>query len=182
MISMSLSRLAAPLASASFLLAACGGATAPSATAAPTATPTTAAATATPTASATAATTAKTGMWTVNNTSKATVRVREQLVGVNLPSDDVGFNQPGPGCTGHLPERQRGRQGIRGTMGNRLALNLVIQTVQEGPVGKRGGGRIRPEILAHHSALVHQRMRIEALLDLDGIDVLTGAQDHVARP
>jgi polyisoprenoid-binding protein YceI len=89
MISMSLSRLAAPLASASFLLAACGGATAPSATAAPTATPTTAAATATPTASATAATTAKTGMWTVNNTSKATVRVREQLVGVNLPSDAV---------------------------------------------------------------------------------------------
>ena len=89
MISISLSRLAAPLASASFLLAACGGATAPSATAAPTATPTTAAATATPTASATAATTATTGTWTVNNTSKATVRVREQLVGVNLPSDAV---------------------------------------------------------------------------------------------
>ena len=89
MISRYLSRFAAPLASASFLLAACGGATAPSATAAPTATPTTAAATATPTASATAATTATTGTWTVNNTSKATVRVREQLVGVNLPSDAV---------------------------------------------------------------------------------------------
>ncbi|HEY3127356.1 MAG TPA: YceI family protein, partial [Candidatus Limnocylindria bacterium] len=30
-----------------------------------------------------------TGTWAVSNTSKATVRVREQLVGVNLPSDAV---------------------------------------------------------------------------------------------
>jgi len=30
-----------------------------------------------------------TGTWTVSDTSKATVRVREQLVGVNLPSDAV---------------------------------------------------------------------------------------------
>lgn len=72
-----------PLAIVSFLLAACGGAAAPSATVAPTATATTAAATTTPSASA------ATGTWTVSNTSKATVRVREQLVGVNLPSDAV---------------------------------------------------------------------------------------------
>lgn len=49
---------------------------------------TVAAATATPTPSATTTTTT-TGTWTVSNTSKATVRVREQLVGVNLPSDAV---------------------------------------------------------------------------------------------
>ena len=82
MIIPSLSRIVVPLATASFLLAACGGATAPSATVAPAAT--TAAATATAAASS-----ATTGTWTVSNTSKATVRVREQLVGVNLPSDAV---------------------------------------------------------------------------------------------
>jgi polyisoprenoid-binding protein YceI len=77
-----------PLAAASLLLAACGGAAAPSATTQPTATATVATATATP--SATAGTTAATtGTWKVSNTSKATVRVREQLVGVNLPSDAV---------------------------------------------------------------------------------------------
>jgi polyisoprenoid-binding protein YceI len=86
MISRNLARIVAPLAVASLLLAACGGAAAPSATAAPTATATTAAATATPTQGATTATT---GTWTVSNASKATVRVREQLVGVNLPSDAV---------------------------------------------------------------------------------------------
>ncbi len=84
MISRHFSRTAVPLAIASFLVAACGGAAAPSATVAPTATATTAAATTTPSASA-----AATGTWTVSNTSKATVRVREQLVGVNLPSDAV---------------------------------------------------------------------------------------------
>ena len=77
-----LTRVALSLATASFLLAACGGAAAPSATVAPTAT--TAAATATAAASS-----APTGTWTVSNASKATVRVREQLVGVNLPSDAV---------------------------------------------------------------------------------------------
>jgi polyisoprenoid-binding protein YceI len=87
MISRYLSRTLVPVATASFVLAACGGAAAPS-TSAPTATATTAAATATPTPS-TATTTATTGTWTVSNTSKATVRVREQLVGVNLPSDAV---------------------------------------------------------------------------------------------
>jgi len=83
MISRYLSRTLVPLATASFLLAACGGAAAPSSTVAPTAT--VAATTATPTASATTTT----GTWIVSNTSKATVRVREQLVGVNLPSDAV---------------------------------------------------------------------------------------------
>ena len=86
MISRYLSRIATPLATASFLLAACGGAVAPSATAGPTATVTTADVTATPSPSASAGTT---GTWTVSDTSKATVRVREQLVGVNLPSDAV---------------------------------------------------------------------------------------------
>lgn len=89
MISRCLSRVVAPLATASFLFAACGGGATPSATAQTTATATTAAATATAAPSATAATTATTGTWTVSNTSKATVRVREQLVGVNLPSDAV---------------------------------------------------------------------------------------------
>jgi len=80
-------RIALPLAAASLLLAVCGGAAvAPSATPAPTAV----ASTATPTAtSATSVTTIASGTWTISDTSKATVRVREQLVGVNLPSDAV---------------------------------------------------------------------------------------------
>jgi polyisoprenoid-binding protein YceI len=81
-----------PLATASVLFGACGGAAvAPSATPAPTAVASTATAapTAAATASATTATTVTTPTWTVSNTSKATVRVREQLVGVNLPSDAV---------------------------------------------------------------------------------------------
>jgi len=85
------SRIAAPVAIVSLLLAACGGAAvAPSATTAPTAVATTAPApTVTTTPSATSATTNTTGTWTISDTSKATVRVREQLVGVNLPSDAV---------------------------------------------------------------------------------------------
>ena len=80
-------RFVAPLATITVLLAACGGAAAPSATAAPTAAATTSAP---PSASATTnSTTLTTGIWTVSSTSKATVRVREQLVGVNLPSDAV---------------------------------------------------------------------------------------------
>jgi polyisoprenoid-binding protein YceI len=68
------------------LVAACGGAATLDA---PTATPT-ATATATTTATATAAgTTASAGAWTVTDKSKATIRVREQLVGVSLPSDAV---------------------------------------------------------------------------------------------
>jgi len=100
MISRPFTRVAAPLAAATFLLAACGGAAAsPSASAAattaaarstPTATASTPATTATASAATTTATTsAATGTWTISDTSKATVRVREQLVGVNLPSDAV---------------------------------------------------------------------------------------------
>jgi polyisoprenoid-binding protein YceI len=70
--------MAAALA-AGMLVAACGPAT----LATPTATPT-----ATSTATA-AATTASAGAWTVTDKSKATIRVREQLVGVSLPSDAV---------------------------------------------------------------------------------------------
>jgi polyisoprenoid-binding protein YceI len=89
MISRYLLRIAVPLAGISFLLAACGGAATPSASTAATAAATTAAPTSSPSASATAATTTTTGTWTVSDTSKATVRLREQLVGVNLPSDAV---------------------------------------------------------------------------------------------
>ena len=65
---------------AGMLVAACGGSAAVE-------TPT---ATATTTATATAAaTTASAGTWTVTDKSKATIRVREQLVGVSLPSDAV---------------------------------------------------------------------------------------------
>ena len=89
MISRYLSRIAMPLAAASLLLAACGGAAAPSATA----TPTTAAATAARRrrrhAGAKRERRDREHTWTVSDTSKATVSVREQLVGVNLPSDAV---------------------------------------------------------------------------------------------
>lgn len=65
--------------------AACGGAALVSA--APTAAPTSAAPVAeTPSA---ASTTATALAWAVSDTSKATVRVREQLVGLSLPSDAV---------------------------------------------------------------------------------------------
>jgi len=65
---------------AGMLLASCGGSATleiPSATATSTATATA------------AATTASAGAWTVTDKSKATIRVREQLVGVSLPSDAV---------------------------------------------------------------------------------------------
>jgi polyisoprenoid-binding protein YceI len=67
---------------AGILVAACGGTPAlstPSATQAPAASPTGAAATQAATG----------GTWTVSDKSKATIRVREQLVGVSLPSDAV---------------------------------------------------------------------------------------------
>jgi polyisoprenoid-binding protein YceI len=88
MISGYLLRVAVPLASVGLLLAACGGAATPQGTSPAS---TAAAATTSPTASpaATVAATTTTGTWTVSDTSKATVRVREQLVGVNLPSDAV---------------------------------------------------------------------------------------------
>ena len=65
---------------AGMLVAACGGSATPEA---PTAT-----STATSTATA-VVTTASAGAWTVTDKSKATIRVREQLVGVSLPSDAV---------------------------------------------------------------------------------------------
>ncbi len=81
------------LTTATLLLAACGGGTALTS-----ATPTPAPATNAPATSApatpTAATTTTTapsagGAWTITSASKATVSVREQLVGVSLPSDAV---------------------------------------------------------------------------------------------
>jgi len=85
MISGFVNRMRAPLAAAGLLLAACGGAASPFTTPGPTAAATSAA----PTATSTAATAATPATWAVSDTSKATVRVREQLVGVNLPSDAV---------------------------------------------------------------------------------------------
>jgi polyisoprenoid-binding protein YceI len=85
-----LTRIVLPFAAASLLLGACGGAVAPSSTVMPTiAAATTAVVTATPVPSASTATAVSTNTWTVSDTSKATVSVREQLVGVNLPSDAV---------------------------------------------------------------------------------------------
>ena len=65
-------------------LAACGGAADPS----PVAASPTATATATPAPTPTAHNSSG-STWTVTNASKATVKVREQLVGVSLPSDAV---------------------------------------------------------------------------------------------
>jgi polyisoprenoid-binding protein YceI len=75
-----LPRLAWAVAFASFL-AACGGSA--------TSVTTTSMPTPSPTATAAATTVASASAWTVSDKSKATVRVREQLVGVNLPSDAV---------------------------------------------------------------------------------------------
>src|SRR2546428_1270798 len=68
---------------ASFLAAACGGFASP-ATTTSTPTPST-----TTTATPAATTAASASVWTVSDKSKATIRVREQLVGVSLPSDAV---------------------------------------------------------------------------------------------
>jgi polyisoprenoid-binding protein YceI len=81
-----------PFATAGLLLAACGGTVAPSATAVGTAAVATATATpfaTAPPAATSVVATATTGTWAIASASKATVRVREQLVGVNLPSDAV---------------------------------------------------------------------------------------------
>jgi len=75
-------RLAALVA---LMVVACGGAAAPPPTSTPSTAPTAAAATPT----ATAATTPSAGAWAVSADSKATVSVREQLVGVSFPSDAV---------------------------------------------------------------------------------------------
>jgi polyisoprenoid-binding protein YceI len=69
---------------AGMIVVACGGAATPST---PAATPT---ATTTAAASGTASgTAASAGAWTITDKSQATIRVREQLVGVSLPSDAV---------------------------------------------------------------------------------------------
>jgi polyisoprenoid-binding protein YceI len=73
----------ASLSIVALILAACGGAA--NVAVDPTAAPTTAA----PRSAAPAATTAAALTWTVSDKSKATVSVREQLVGVSLPSDAV---------------------------------------------------------------------------------------------
>jgi len=70
---------------AALFVAACGGAADPAPTAAA---PTDTAAAATPAPTATAHTSSG-STWTVTSASKATVKVREQLVGVSLPSDAV---------------------------------------------------------------------------------------------
>lgn len=80
-------RLLPVIALAGALLAACGGAAAPAANTAPATESTSARLAATGTAATTGAVTA--GGWTVTSASKATVTVREQLAGVNLPSDAV---------------------------------------------------------------------------------------------
>lgn len=67
-----------------FFAMACGGAAAPAPAAATTATPTAPTATATPTARA-----ASGNVWTVGSASKATVSIREQLVGRSAPNDAV---------------------------------------------------------------------------------------------
>jgi polyisoprenoid-binding protein YceI len=76
-----LARTTSILAFAGLVAAGCGGS---ASLADPTTTPT-----ATPSATPTATTAASAGAWTVTDKSKATVRVREQLVGVSLPSDAV---------------------------------------------------------------------------------------------
>ena len=76
-----LARTTSILAFAGLVAAGCGGSTS---LADPTTTPT-----ATPSATPAATIAASAGAWTVSDKSKATVRVREQLVGVSLPSDAV---------------------------------------------------------------------------------------------
>lgn len=72
------------LAAVAVVSAACGGAVAPQPTATATPAPPT-----TPPAATSAATSTGGARWTVTDASKATVSVREQLVGFNLPSDAV---------------------------------------------------------------------------------------------
>ena len=81
-------RLAATLGFSTLLAAACGGATLTAASPAP-ATAQIATPTAAPTAIVAARRSAAGAAWTVTEKSRATVRVREQLVGVSFPSDAV---------------------------------------------------------------------------------------------
>lgn len=87
-------RLLAIVAGTALVLGACGGAAAP---APATAAPTTAAPTTTPAAAAG-------GTWTVTAASKATTRVREQLVGISAPSDAVLVATGGKGSFSLKPD------------------------------------------------------------------------------
>lgn len=78
------SRAVATLVLAAVASAACGGATTPS----PSSSPATRA-TASPTATVASVAAAADTTWIIADTSQATARVREQLVGVNAPSDAV---------------------------------------------------------------------------------------------
>ncbi len=90
-----------PILFAALLIGACGGGASP-ATASPTPTTATQAASApTATAAATASTSnVSTSTWTIGSASKAVVSVREQLVGVSLPSDAVLTATGGAGAFG----------------------------------------------------------------------------------
>jgi polyisoprenoid-binding protein YceI len=88
-----------PILFVAVLLGACGG-SASLATASPA--PTTAATqpASTPTPSTASAVSAATSTWTISSSSKAVVSVREQLVGVSLPSDAVLTATGGAGAFG----------------------------------------------------------------------------------
>lgn len=91
-----------PILVAALLLAACGGsASLSTASPAPTVAATQAASTPTATAVGTASTSnVATSTWTIGSASKAVVSVREQLVGVSLPSDAVLTATGGAGTFG----------------------------------------------------------------------------------
>jgi len=91
-----------PILFAALLIGACGGsASLASASPAPTGAATQAASTPFATAAATASTSSvATSTWTIGSASKAVVSVREQLVGVSLPSDAVLTATGGAGTFG----------------------------------------------------------------------------------
>ena len=63
-------------------------------------------------------------------------------------------------------------------MGNRLTLNLEVETVQEYPVGESGGGRVGPKIVAYHSALRVAAYLLQ-VIDDDGRQRLRRSCKHV---
>ena len=91
-----------PILFAALFIGACGGsASLATASPAPTVVATQAASTPTATAAATASTSSvATSTWTIGSASKAVVSVREQLVGVSLPSDAVLTATGGAGAFG----------------------------------------------------------------------------------
>ena len=91
-------RLVALLALTALVLGACGAAATPAPD------PTSATSAPTPVVTAPAATLAAGGTWTITGGSKATVRVREQLVGVSAPSDAVLVASGGKGSFSLKPD------------------------------------------------------------------------------